>query len=404
MKKHLALALCLLTAACAGVGSSGPDSVSLREVSFAELPGWQADALAPALAAFRTSCTALGKKDNAAPMVGGFAGTVGDWKGVCAAATLVPANDSASARVFFETQFTPFAVSGNKGTEGLFTGYYQPVLKGSLEKKAPYLTPLYVRPSDLVTADLGDFYPELKGKKITARVVDGEVLKPYYKRSDIEGGALDPKVTPIVWVDSAVDAFFLHIQGSGLVELEDGKKLQVGYAAANGHAYHAIGKTLVERGHLTKDNVSMQSIRSWLAANPDQAASVMNLNESYVFFRVLEDDTGPVGAQGVPVTPHRSLAVDKSLIPYSLPLWLDAAEPEGQGRLQRLMIAQDTGGAIKGAVRGDYFWGAGDDAARKAGLMKSRGYYYALLPHEVTGKPPVELKLPVVVPPAPIKI
>lgn len=377
-----ALAAVLLATACAGVQTPVEDNPRLSPVSFAALPNWAGDDSAAALQTFLVSCGALKKRAPDAAMAGGFAGVAGDWQQACDAAALVPAGDAAAAKSYFENIFTPYAVSGAKGAGGLFTGYYQPLLRGSAEKKAPYLTPLYARPADLVSVNLGDFSDDLKGKSIQGRVV-GENLVPYHSRADIEQGALDAaKVPAIVYVDDPVDAFFLHVQGSGLVQMDDGRLLQVGYAAQNGRTYHAIGKTLVERGEIAKEDVSMQSIRAWLAAHPDQARALMDLNPSYVFFRELKDggqQKGPLGAQGVPLTAGRSMAVDKSKYPYGMPVYLDAAEPDS-GRLQRLMIAQDTGGAIKGAVRGDYFWGAGDTAADKAGRMKSEGRFYVLLP------------------------
>ena len=372
----LALASCTTTAP-----KDDTDRVTLKPVAFSALPSWQADDHAQALKVFLVSCGAMNKRPADSAMQGGFAGTLAQWQTVCAAAAQVPAGDVMAARSFFETTFTPYAVIGTKGEDGMFTGYYQPELRGSLTQGGKYQTPLYARPADLVSVNLGDFVPELKGKTVQGRVV-GENLKPYYTRSEIENGALKDSGIPVVWVDDPVDAFFLHIQGSGVVTLEDGSQLQVGYAAQNGHSYHAVGKTLVERGALTKDEVSMQSIRAWLEKNPQEAAGLMNTNNSYVFFRKL-DGTGPLGAQGVPVTAGRSLAVDRTLMPYGLPLYLDAQEPD-TGRIQRLMIAQDTGGAIKGAVRGDYFWGAGDVAADKAGRMKSKGRYFALVPKTVT--------------------
>lgn len=382
-----ALALPFLLNACTGAtpDKDAPEPFRLQRVSYADLTGWSADAQDAALAALAKSCAALAKKDPGEAFKD-YAGTAADWQAACAAAPAVPATAEA-ARAYFEKNFTPYAVLGGKGADGLFTGYYEPSLKGSREKKAPYLTPLYARPADMFTADLGDFNPELKGKTITGRV-QGEKFVPYYKRAEIEKGALDALKQEIVWVDDPVDAFFLHIQGSGIVEMEDGSVLRVGYAAQNGHAYTAIGKELIARGALAKEEVSMQTIRQWLEAHPAEAPALMDVNQSYVFFRVLEGE-GPLGAQGVALTPGRSLAVDKSKIPYGAPLWLDAEEPEGGARLQRLMIAQDTGGAIRGSVRGDYFWGAGDIAAHKAGLMKSAGRFYILLPAGVVPPAPV---------------
>jgi membrane-bound lytic murein transglycosylase A len=223
----------------------------------------------------------------------------------------------------------------------------------------------------------------MKGERIAGRVIDGR-LRPYEDRARIEGGALKGRDLEMVWVDDAVDAFFLHIQGSGRVVMEDGSVMRVGYAGQNGHPYVAVGRELIARGVLTKENVSMQSIREWLRANPGEAAGLMNKNPSFVFFRPL-DGEGPQGAQGVALTPGRSLAVDRSFVPYGLPVWLDAQDPlDGAARLRRLMVAQDTGGAIRGPVRGDVFWGHGDDAELRAGKMKSPGRYHLLIPRTVT--------------------
>ena len=201
---------------------------------------------------------------------------------------------------------------------------------------------------------------------------------PFHDRAAIDAGALDGDNLAVVWVDDPVDAFFLHIQGSGRIALADGSELRVGYAAQNGHAYTAVGLILIDDGEVTREAMSMQAIRTWLAANPDRARDLMNRNRSYVFFAVLDGD-GPLGSEGVALTPGRSLAVDRRFLPMSVPLWLDSTLP-GEQPLRRLMIAQDTGGAIRGPVRGDVFWGYGEDAADIAGRMKSRGRYYLLLP------------------------
>jgi membrane-bound lytic murein transglycosylase A len=276
-------------------------------------------------------------------------------------------------------------MDGRNGPEGLFTGYYEPILHGSYKKHGRFTVPLYGRPNDLVKVNLGDFKTALEGQHIVGRVDKDKDLVPYYDREEIEEGALKRQHNEIVWVDNAVDAFFLHIQGSGQVKMEDDKKgggtvLRIGYAAENGQPYVAIGKKLVERGALDKDNVSMQSIRDWLENNPDEAADVMDLDTSYIFFRKLKGEEGPIGAEGVELTPRRSLAVDRNVVPYGVPVWLDAQDPDGEPNIQRLMVAQDTGGAITGAVRGDFFWGAGEEAAHKAGLMKSSSHAWVLLP------------------------
>lgn len=379
-----AITVCLPLAGCAELQLTQTqkisDSVSLKESSFEQLPGWEVDSVTQAVIPLQRSCGRILKKDPDADFgTGDFAGTAAAWQSICEDLfEAVPMTD-AQARVFFQEHFTPYELHGSKGQEGLFTGYYEPTLHGSRRKHGRYRIPIYGRPNDLIAVNLGDFKPDLKGETIMGRV-QKQNLVPYYTRAEIEKGALKKKRQEIVWVDNAVDAFFLHIQGSGQVKLENGKVLRVGYAAQNGHPYTAIGKTLLDAGALEKGNVSMQSIREWLAQHPDEAADVMNINASYIFFHKLTDDRGPLGAEGVPLTPRRSLAVDRKKIPYGVPIWLDAEDPDGEAPLQRLMVAQDTGGAITGAVRGDFFWGAGDEAAHKAGLMKSKGHAWVLLP------------------------
>lgn len=373
--------LTLLVAAC--TCAPAPDKKPtepfyLKATNFSQLPGWQADSVAAALPALEKSCARIAKKDAAKTFGPTYIGVYADWQAACA--TLPQNADDAAARSWFEATFTPYEI-WDEDRDGLFTGYYEPLLNGASEKSDKYNIPLYARPDDLITVNLGDFRESLKGETVMGRVT-GEKLVPYYTRREIEGGKIDG-TEKIIWVDNAVDAFFLHIQGSGQVRMEDGTVLRVGYAAANGRAYTAIGKSMLDKGYLQKGDVSMQSIRKWLAENPDKAADVMNINESYVFFRKLDGD-GPLGAEGVALTPGRSLAVDRKKLPYGAPVYIDAAPPEaGDAPMQRLMIAQDTGGAIRGAVRGDVFWGAGDVAAHKAGLMKSAGQDYLLLPKNI---------------------
>ena len=356
-----------------------PPKLTIKPARFEDLEGWRADTQAEALDAFAKSCAKLvvQPKDRAV----GVAGTVADWIAPCTALPQVPRGDDA-ARTFFETWFLPYLAADNDKPEGLFTGYYEAELRGSSRPGGRYAVPLYRKPDDLVMVDLGEFREAMKGERIAGRVIDGR-LRPYEDRARIEGGALKGRDLEMVWVDDPVDAFFLHIQGSGRVAMEDGSVMRVGYAGQNGHPYVAVGRELIARGALTKENVSMQSIREWLRANPGEAAGLMNKNPSFVFFRPL-DGEGPLGAQGVALTPGRSLAVDRSFVPYGLPVWLDAQDPlDGSLRLRRLMVAQDTGGAIRGPVRGDVFWGHGADAELRAGKMRSPGRYYLLIPRTV---------------------
>lgn len=354
-------------------------AVSLRVVTFDDLAGWTEDRTAEALPAIRATCKAVGAKP-AAEWIGpqGLAGTAGDWQAACSAmAELEPAD--AALRQYFETGFVPFAIDA---ADGLFTGYYEPELVGSRTRSAAFPVPLYRRPADLVTADLGDFRADLKAERLVGRVVDGR-LEPYHRRADIDAGVLAGQDLELLWLADPIDAFFLQVQGSGRVNLAEGGSVRVGYAASNGHPYTAIGRTLVERGQMTKEAATMQTVRRWLRDHPDQAISLMQMNARYIFFREVEGD-GPIGSLGVALMPGRSLAIDASLLPLGAPMWLDTTFPPGTPEagqpLRRLMLAQDTGGAIKGAVRGDVYWGSGEAALRYAGPMKQQGRYYLLLP------------------------
>lgn len=387
MKRFVAALALAALAACAPREAPPPPAapplpkLALAPASFADLPGWADDRHAEFLPAFARTCARLARLPDDRET--GLGGRAADWRAPCAQAAAVPVGDNAAAKRFLETAFRPFLASDEAaGPDGLFTGYYEPELRGSLTRGGAYTIPLRARPADLVMVDLGEFRPELRGQRIAGNVVNGN-LRPYPARAGINQGAIDNRADVLVWVDDPVDAFFLEIQGSGRVVLPDGRVLRLGYAAQNGQPYVAIGRTLIERGALTRETVSMQSIRAWLSANPAEARAVMETNPSYVFFRVLDGD-GPLGAEGVALTPGRSLAVDRSLIAMGVPLWLDAEDPlTPNTRIRRMMMAQDTGGAIRGAVRGDVFWGAGAEAAERAGKMRSPGRYWILLPQAI---------------------
>ena len=376
--RGLALLALAGLAACAAPGPG----LRLERVGFDALPGWTDDRQDLALTAFRRSCAKrlAQPSGRALGLVGGHAG---DWQPACRAALALEGTDAAAARVYFETWFVPYRALGPEGTAGLFTGYYEPTLAGSRRRSERFTVPIYGRPDDLVTVDLADFAPDLGGRRLVGRLRPGR-LAPYPDRAAIEAGAVSGTAPVIAWVDDPIGAFFLQIQGSGRIRLAEGGTIRVGYAAANGRAYVSIDRVLVERGALALEQVSLQSIRAWLASHPDEADAVMAANPSYVFFRVLSEP-GPVGAEGVVLTPGRSLAVDRRQIPLGVPLWLDTEAPgEGPGapdrRLRRLVVSQDTGGAIRGPVRGDVFWGAGARAEWVAGHMRHRGGYYLLLP------------------------
>jgi membrane-bound lytic murein transglycosylase A len=357
----------------------------LQPIAFEELPGWGLDDPREAFGAFARSCAKLAQRDAAAPMAGDpLFGQVGDWSATCAEAPAAAKSSPAQARAFVEDRFSPYLVLDGSNPEGLFTGYYEPLLNGSRRFGGPYTVPLYGPPADLLHIDLGRFNPALAGYAIYGRIEGGEFV-PYYSRRDIDAGALAGRGLELLWVDDPIDKFFLQIQGSGQVRLDDGSLVRVGYAGQNGHPYRAIGRDLIEMEVLTPEQVTMPAIRAWLELHPNDALEIMERNRSYIFFEErpeLAPDDGPLGAEGVSLTAERSLAVDPRYIPFGVPIWLDttAPFPEGAGPLRRLMVAQDTGSAIKGVVRGDVFWGAGERAEAIAGHMKSRGRYAILLP------------------------
>ncbi len=363
-------------------------TMTLAPVAFGQLPGWGEDHPAEAVPAFLAGCAALAR--NPDQNLGGFGdaasrgGTPGQWREACDAARALPPGEAA-ARGFFETYFQPWAITDKGDPKGLFTGYYEPEVRGARSPSGAYRTPLLGRPTDMIQVDLGDFVPDLKGRHITGRLQHGQLV-PYWDRSAIEAGALDHQRLGILWLASPIDAFVLQIQGSGRVLLPDGRVVRVTYAAQNGRPYVQIGRVLADRGQIPLDQVSLQSIRAWLVAHPDQATELMDQNPSYVFFRELVDarpQDGPPGSLGAPLTPGRSAAVDRNFIPLGAPVWLDTTDPLTGHPLQRLMMAQDIGGAIKGPVRADIFWGWGSEAEEKAGKMRQPGTEYVLLPRAV---------------------
>jgi membrane-bound lytic murein transglycosylase A len=369
-----------------------PSALRLESVTFADLQGWAENDPTSALDAFRRSCIALATRPDEAGMGGvQYAGTAAEWRAACLGASAVPGSDAATVRGFFESEFVPYRVSQSSGV-GLFTGYYEPQLKGSRTRHGPYQTPLYGLPGDLVNVDLGLFRDGLRGQRIVGQVMNGRLV-PYPARAEIEGRGL-PQAKPLLYVDDAIDAFFLQIQGSGRVVLDDGSVVRAAYAGQNGRAYTAIGAVLIQRGDLRRDDVSMQSIRAWLSEHPEEAPQIMNANASYVFFteQALGDPAlGAAGAEGVPLTPGTSLAVDLTLHALGVPVWLESSSPDPDPmmpdrRLERLMVMQDTGGAIRGAVRGDVYWGFSADAASVAGRMRSEGQMTVLLPKAVAAR------------------
>jgi membrane-bound lytic murein transglycosylase A len=323
----------------------------------ADLPGWGEDRLSEAVPPFLLGC-----RPGNLPAA------------LCAAAAALPPGDDGAARAFFESRFTL-----RPAGEGLMTGYYEPELRGSDTASAAFPVPLHTRPADLVEVDLGAFAPDLKGRRTAGLVREGRLL-PYPDRAAIEA---DPARPALLWLADPVERFFLQIQGSGRVLLPDGTVRRVGYDGQNGRPYVPIGRVLVQEGEIPRDQVSMQSIRAWLAAaGPERARAVMDRNPSYVFFRAVpaRPDQGPTGALGVPLTPLRSIAVDRAEIPLGSPVWVRTRDPRTGQPLRRLVLAQDTGGAIRGPARADLFWGWGEAAATAAGPMQERAELFVLQP------------------------
>lgn len=338
-----------------------------KQVQWSALKGWTEDDLIPAWQAFLQSCAALNKRIA--------------WQKTCQLAASLPKPDNSVIRKFFETHFTPYQIINTDNTaEGLITGYYEPLLKGSRRPSNQYRFPVYAAPDGLLTIELGSAYPELKDLRLRGRL-NGRKIVPYYTRAEIMN---NPKLLngyELLWVEDEVELFFLHVQGSGRIVLDTGETMKIGFADQNGYPYNSIGKILVQRGELPLEKASMQGIKQWGQQNPDKLPELLQQNARYVFFRELPSDlAGPIGALGVPLTAGRSIAIDPQSIPQGAPVFLATTWPNSNKPLNRLMVAQDVGSAIKGGVRADFFWGFGHEAGVQAGKMKQSGKMWVLLP------------------------
>lgn len=351
----------------------------LNQVGWESVEGWDLDDQRQAMSAFLKSCSSLAKRP--------------DWKQVCAEAALLDQQNPATVRYFFETRFLPYQVNSSEGKEtGLITGYYAPDLQGSRQPNERFRYPLYAVPDDLLVIDLRSVYPDLANYRLRGRI-EGRRVVPYWSRAEIDAGKAPILGNELFWVEDPVELFFLQIQGSGRISTPTGEQVMVGFAEQNGHPYRSIGKLLLDRGAMTREQMSMQNIKTWARNNPSEVAQLLSENPSYVFFRELAPELKtPLGALGVALTPERSLAVDPRTVPLGAPVFLSTTQPLSETPLQRLMVAQDTGGAIKGAVRADFFWGMGNEAGAQAGRMKQPGKMWLLWPKEAA--PPEASKLP----------
>jgi membrane-bound lytic murein transglycosylase A len=376
----------LALGACDRNPDAATDRLALSPIAYGDLPGWMADGMAEAIPALARSCRQFESLPlNQAVGPGGVAGTVADWQIPCSELTKVPAGDDASARAYFERWFTPWAAASaaTSKRQGLFTGYYEIELAGSRTPTGRFKVPVYRRPSDLIAVDLGDFADDLTGKRIAGRVYNTQ-LKPYADRAAIGAGALASRGLELAWVDDPVGAYFIEIFGFGMVRFPDGKEMRIAYAGHNGHRHVPIGRALVERGIMKRQEITQATLRAWLEAHPEEIPAVMNTNPSFTFFRELEGP-GPLGAQAIPLTAGRSLAVDPRYVPYGVPVWVDAADPLAhEQNVRRLLVAQDAGQAIHGPIAGDIFWGRGLQAERRAVNMRYIGTYTILLPKSIS--------------------
>jgi membrane-bound lytic murein transglycosylase A len=376
IRRWLPLFLILLAAGCAQVPEKpcpvcppppkppGPERAQYVPVAYAALPGWDRTLLEPSLRAFMAGCPRAS----------------GPLLDACATATTIAMGDEAGARRFFESAFIPYALVNAEGLDtGMVTGYYEPILRGGRTRSAGNRFPIFGVPDDLLVVDLTSVAPETRGVRLRGRV-EGRRVVPYYSRAEIDARGESFGAPVIAWAADPVELFFLQIQGSGQIQLESGERVRLGFAEQNGHPYRSLGRYLIDRGELTLEQASMQGIKAWGLANPDKLQQALNSNASYVFFRESADPRGPFGALGVPLVPQYSLAVDRRHVPLGAPVFLATTYPLSTQPLQRLAAAHDTGGAIRGVVRADFFWGTGEEAGAQAGRMRQEGRMWLLWP------------------------
>ncbi|NBW52913.1 MAG: murein transglycosylase [Betaproteobacteria bacterium] len=397
MRRYILLLLSLLLISCAEVANKADKTSNVKsncdcpkikteKEDLAKIPDYgllkksdwsaiesslESDNLLPAWTAWLRSCSSLKQKDA--------------WKKVCDLTDSIKEPSNENIQNYFKKYFNVYTATNLDGSDtGMITGYYQPILKGSMVKTAQYKVPLYTTPKDLITVDLSEVYPELKSKRLRGKLA-GNKLVPYLSRAEIDGQGSPLAGNEIVWVEDPVEAFFLEIQGSGIIHFDNGDIMQIGYADQNGYPFKAIGSTLIQKKEITMAEASMEGIKNWARKNINKLREFLNINASYVFFRKLPDDLpGPIGALGVSIEAERSVAIDPKFIPLGAPIFLSTTQPNTTDPLERLMVAQDTGGAIRGGVRADFYWGSGYEAGRKAGSMKQQGKIWTLLPKDYT--------------------
>lgn len=357
------------------------DQARLEALSFEDLAGWLEDDHAAAFHAFLRSCEAL---DTSAASLRPAQKPDRNLLAICREALTLKRPSREKARLFFEAHFQPFAIVPHSGN-GFLTGYYEPEFLGSRTPNSLYKVPLLARPDDLVTIPQGETLPGIdKGLQAARRT--GKGYEPYPDRAAIEDGALESRAKPVVYLREPGEAFIIHVQGSSRIRLTDGSVMRVAYAGRNGRPYTSIGRVLVQQGVMDLESMTLEKLIGWLKDNPGPARDLMRQNQSYIFFREADElapEDGPIGGAGTPLVPGRSLAVDRSLWAYGLPFWLEGTLPftlEKAEPLRRLMIAQDTGSAIVGPARGDFFFGSGAEAGTRAGLLRHATRFVVLRP------------------------
>ena len=364
------------------------DTLTLTKVKFADLPNWADDKHSEAVPSFLRSCERLALLDDKAPIgADGHGGRAGQWRAACAAAKKVKAGDDAAAKAMFEAEFVPWQAAGAKGPDGKMTAYDVQQLHCARKKDKKFQFPIYGRPPDLQVLDLSKFIKDAHGRRIWGKFEKGEFV-PHFSRAEIRKGALDGKNLELMYCDDAVDVLYAHIEGSAKAVMDDGSIQWLEFAGKNGRAYRGVGGVLKGMGELsTPGSGTMQGIRAWFAANPKRFDEVVDQVQSFVFFA--ESKTpGAVGSQMVILTPKRSMAIDRAFIAHSTPIWVETKVPVvGKPETvlwHSLLIAQDTGGGILGAVRGDLYWGDDEEASDVGGRLGGAGRYWLLLPKGVT--------------------
>lgn len=371
------LFVCLLNGCAkeANPPAEKPSGVELQKVQMNKLSGWQSENFSEVADVFNKNCGKILENTNEYIYASAIKIKTKDYQKICSKFLSKNIRSDIDMRHFIELNFDVYAITDNGAAEGKFTSYYEAVIHASFEKTDKYKYPIYGKPKDLIEINLKDFDENLPDTRLVGRV-SGNKFIPYYNRREIENNGI--KAPVLMWGDDLVDIHFMQIQGSAVAEMSDGSELRIGFADSNGHKFRGIGSILLDKKLLSAGEASMPKIREWLRRNPDKAKDLMAENNRFIFQRITDAD-GPIGALGIALTAGRSLAVDNKYIPLGAMMWLDTVNPDN-GNLKKIVFAQDIGGAIKGVVRGDYFWGQGEKALIHAGRMNSVGKYYIFVP------------------------